>query len=276
MGAVDSKLRGVYIYDILLHVIWTQVAERTHNKKSRTYGTSDSFAKINVICQICQRVRSVRESDLWGRVGQITWLSDSHGLTDLRVRSASHAHRSDYTGRESDPRGYLTDFTAKRIASAGRVRSVCVRGRSDSQICEADLWGWSVRLWESESHVICQRVRSASQIWESDQPQKRAQPLTHTASHSRVASHAHRSDYTGRESDPRGYLTDFTAKRIASAGRVRSVCVRGRSAVGGHVRERPIGLSNLWGRVRERPCSLLIGSDRSHDKLWEAVLLSLA
>ena len=35
--------------------------------------------------------------------------------------------------------------------------------------------------------------------------------------------------HTGRESDPRGYLTDFTAKRIASAG----------------VRERPIGLSNL-------------------------------
>ena len=37
------------------------------------------------------------------------------------------------------------------------------------------------------------------------------------------------SPHTGRESDPRGYLTDFTAKRIASAG----------------VRERPIGLSNV-------------------------------
>ena len=58
---------------------------------------------------------------------------------------------------------------------------------------------WS--LWANES--LPRPHRSASQIWESDRP------LT-----------------------PRGYLTDFTAKRIASAG----------------VRERPIGLSNLWGR----------------------------
>ena len=34
------------------------------NKKSRIYGTSDSFAKINLICQ---RVRSVRESEVRGR-----------------------------------------------------------------------------------------------------------------------------------------------------------------------------------------------------------------
>ena len=52
---------------------WDQTREKkvrsNKNKKSRTYGTSDRFAKINLICQICQRVRSVRESDLWGRVG---------------------------------------------------------------------------------------------------------------------------------------------------------------------------------------------------------------
>ena len=41
-----------------------EVGIRCANKKSRIYGTSDSFAKINLICQICQRVRSVRESDL--------------------------------------------------------------------------------------------------------------------------------------------------------------------------------------------------------------------
>ena len=40
------------------------LVKKRRNKKSRIYGTSDSFAKINLICQICQRVRSVRESDL--------------------------------------------------------------------------------------------------------------------------------------------------------------------------------------------------------------------
>ena len=49
---------------------------------------------------------------------------------------------------QSDPRGRLTDFTAKRIASAGRVRSPGVRERPiglsrphrfESPICEADL-----------------------------------------------------------------------------------------------------------------------------------------
>ena len=72
--------------------------------------------------------------------------------------------------------------------------------------------------------------------------------------------------HSGRESDPRGYLTDFTAKRIASPG-VRSAGVHlglprphrsvrpiGLSNLWGRS-VRPIGLSNLWGRVRERPCS---------------------
>ena len=46
-------------------------------------------------------------------------------------------------------------------------------------------------------------------------------------------------------------------------GRVRP-CVRGRVRPCEAVRERPCEA------VRERPCSLLIGSDRSHDKLCEA------
>ena len=61
----------------------------------------------------------------------------------------------------------------------------------------------------------------------------------------RSASHAQRA----MQSDPRGRLTDFTAKRIASPG----------------VRERLIGLTDLrvrWGS--------LIGSDRSHEKFCEA------
>ena len=66
------------------------------------------------------------------------------GLIDLRVRSASQIWESDrplmHRPREYDPRARLTDFTAKCIASAGRGATgpVCVRGRSDSQICEAD------------------------------------------------------------------------------------------------------------------------------------------
>ena len=58
-----------------------------------------------------------------------------------------------HTGRESDPRGYLTDFTAKRIASHGRVRSdfgLPRPHRSASQIGLTDRTLKSVRPWESE------------------------------------------------------------------------------------------------------------------------------
>ena len=130
------------------------------NKKSRIYGTSDSFAKINLICQICQRVRSVRESNLWGRSVR-PWESDLWGRESpiceaVRVRSVrpweSVWGRSDSTGRCCHPRSYLTDFTAKRIASAGvRERPIGLphglsRTLTASQIWESDLWGRSVRL----------------------------------------------------------------------------------------------------------------------------------
>ena len=63
------------------------------------------------------------------------WESDrplTHSGRCSPIPGQSHLYRP----REYDPRARLTDFTAKRIASPG-VRSVCVRGRSDSQICEA-------------------------------------------------------------------------------------------------------------------------------------------
>ena len=99
--------------------------------------------------------------------------SPKHGLSRTRpLRSGSP--KSDrpltHTGRESDPRGYLTDFTAKRIASAGvRERPIGTSdshgltdlwGRSDSQICEADLcFGLSDR--SHDAHGLTDlRVRS--------------------------------------------------------------------------------------------------------------------
>ena len=117
--------------------------------------------------------------------------------------------------------------------------------------------------------------RSLSQ-WE---PHGLSRPLT--------ASHNLSCDLSEpiRESDPRGYRTDFTAKRIASHGRVRSAshaqramqsdrtlpCEAMRLAVKSVRRARGwqhrpvcvIGLSNLWGRVRERP--------RSDSQICEAV-----
>ena len=148
-----------------------------------------------MICQICQRVRSVRESDL-SESPICEAVSDSHGLTDLRVRSASHAHWSDSTGRSNA-------FSREISQAAPRIglhRPVCVRGRSDSQICEAVGVRSPIGL-SPQSHVICLRGRcSASHglsrphrldsqiceadlwgrespweaVWESDRP------LTHT------------------------------------------------------------------------------------------------
>ena len=141
-----------------------------------------------------------------------------------------------HSGRESDPRGYLTDFTAKRIASHGRVRS-------DSH-CLTDRTLKSVRPWEAvhglsdRSHDFVVRGRgspsTASQIWESDL-------------WGRSASHTQRA----MQSDPR-----LNALH-------RPVCVRGRSAS-------QIGLSNLWGRARTPTASHL--TDHRSDSLTDLTM----
>ena len=124
-----------------------------------------------------------------------------HGLpreSDLRGRIRPHRLRA----MQSDPRGRLTDFTAKRIAlpgvrSAVRVRSVrpnsashhkvmwsvweavCVRGRaqtptasdsltdhmtlSESPICEADLLGRGSPKCEADRTLPGEGVRSSGQ-----------------------------------------------------------------------------------------------------------------
>ena len=95
---------------------------------------------------------------VWANQGSTA--SHAHGLSDLwgrgspRCRSASHARRA----MQSDPRGRLTDFTAKRIASAGvRERPIGLphglsRTLTASQIGLTDLRVRSVR-------PICEAVR---------------------------------------------------------------------------------------------------------------------
>ena len=85
------------------------------------------------------------------------------GLTDLRVRSASHAHRSDSTGRSNAFSREISQIAPRIGLSAGVVRSVCVRGRSDSQICEAVGVRKSCDLSESPIGLTDLRVRSASE-----------------------------------------------------------------------------------------------------------------
>ena len=225
---------------------------------------------------------------------------EPHGLS--RPLTASHNLSCDLSEpiRESDPRGYRTDFTAKRIASHGRVRSASHAQRamqsdrtlpceamrlavksvrrargwqhrpcawSDSQICEAvcvrgrDRTLKSVRPWESEhglsleSHVICLRVRSASQIWESDRPPTASQIWE-----------SDRPPTAGRpwESDPR-------ADQAASPGRGATGPRIGLSRPAS--RGRPIGLSNLWGRSDSQICEAVWGRERpiglSDRTLWQ-------
>ena len=98
------------------------------NKKSRIYGTSDSFAKINLICQICQRVRSVRESDLWGRSVR-PWESDLWGRESPICEAVWESDRPlTHTGRCSPILGAA--WLISRLNAL--LRPVCVRGRSDS------------------------------------------------------------------------------------------------------------------------------------------------
>ena len=174
--------------------------------------------------------------------------SGEHGLSRphtichvICLSTASHAHRV----MQSDPRGRLTDFMAKRIASAGvRERPIGtsdshgltdLRGRSDSQICEA-VGGRSVRpigLSDRSHDFLSRPHRSASQIClrvRSERPCGRPIGLSRTPGQSHL--------YRLREYDPRARLTDFTAKCIASPG----------------VRERPIGLTDRTLKS-VRPCS---------------------
>ena len=161
----DDISKRMYIYCKMFFFRQCSIS----NKKSRIYGTSDSFAKINLICQICQRVRSVRESDLWSvRPCGRPWESDLWGRSvrpwesDLWVRSASHAHRA----MQSDPRGRLTDFTAKRIASPGvRERPI---GLTDRTLKSVRPIGLSRTAGDAVRSSACVRGRSASQIGLSD------------------------------------------------------------------------------------------------------------
>ena len=228
------------------------------NKKSRIYGTSDSFAKINLICQICQRVRSVRESDLWGRSVRPCDKSESPKWEAV-THTASQNWESDrpltHTGRCCHPRGRLTDFTAKRIASAGRVRSPArCAWEADRTLKSVRPCAWEAVL-SSEANQTLKSVRpiglsdrshdfrtpTASQIWESDRP------LTHTDRTTPAESPIlgaiwliSRLNALLRpvESDRCAWEADRTLKSVRPIGTSDS-----------H------GLTDLRGRVRERLCS---------------------
>ena len=222
------------------------------------------FSTSDISYQMCYCCRKLDFMTKLGRPWEAVLLSLAQ--TDLIIlqsqsegSTASQIWESDrpltHTGWCCHPRGRLTDFTAKRIASAGRVRSDShAHGLSD------------LRGRISEIRPL---IASASQNLSCDlsEPIRGARPLTHTASHAhahglsdlwgrgsprcRSASHAHRA----MQSDPQGRLTDFTAKRIASAGRVRSVCVRGR------VRERP------WESESHVICQR-VHTDRTLWQIW--------
>ena len=142
----------------------TTLALKILNKKSRIYGTSDRFAKMNLICQICQRVISVRESDLWGR-----------SVICLRVRSERPCGRPIGLSRTV---GDAVRSSAKCIASAGRGATgpgsnAFSRGSDCIARCawEADRPPTQPLTSDSQtSHVICLRVRSERPIGLSRTP----------------------------------------------------------------------------------------------------------
>ena len=90
-------------------------------------------------------------------------------------------------------------------------------------------------------------------VWES-KVRGRGSPRCWSASHAQPSDSSGWSNAFSRE-------ISQTAPRI---GQHRPVCVRGRSA------PRTPTASQIWEAVCVRGRAPLIGSDRSHDKLWEA------
>ena len=236
------------------------------------------------ICQICHLVRSVRESDLWSvRPCGRPWESDLWGRESPWEAVWESDRPLTHTGRCCDPRGRLTDFTAKRIASAGRVRSppgVCERpiglphGLSrtlrqitwfESPIGLSRTVGDAVILGPVWQHrPLCVRGRSDShrsdsQICEADRP------LTHS----------------GRCSPILGAV--WLISRLNALH--RPVCVRGRSASQiwesdgalwlaqtDHMRKsvRPRRWEAVWGRIWEIFRDIW-EAVRGRERPWEAV-----
>ena len=204
---------------------------RCVNKKSRIYGTSDSFAKINgYICQIC----ADRESWICQRVS--IGLSRPHTASaDLRVRSASHGCCRPWDVRSSGQSHLYRakqpdrpeDRTLIRPASCGRpigllsvrpweadrtlksVRPIGLSDRSHDFLVR----GRSVRPWESEV-----RSDSGRCAWEADRT---------------LPSEAMRLAVKISQTGPRIVLPCPESDRTSDSH----------------------GLTDLRGRVRERPWS---------------------
>ena len=99
--------------------------------QSEPHGLSRPLtASHNLSCDLSEPIRGARP--LTHTASQIC---EAVGVRDLRVRSASHAHRSDSTGRSNAFSREISQIAPRIGLSAGVVRLVCVRGQSDSQIC---------------------------------------------------------------------------------------------------------------------------------------------
>ena len=197
-------------------------------------GTSDSFAKINLICQICQRVRSVSESDLWS------------------VRPCGRPWESNLWAR---PHRFESP-----IGLSPQSHVICLRGRARpltaSQIGLTDRTLKSVRPWESVRGRV--GVRSASHAHRSDSTGRSnafsreiSQAAPRIGLHRRCAWEADRHLRLPRP---------HRSERPCAWAFSMYFCVWEAKFV------RP------WEAVRG--CAPLIGSDRSHDKSerpWEAV-----
>ena len=163
------------------------------------------------------------------------------GLTDLRVRSSSHAHRSDSTGRSNAFSREISQIAPRIGLSAGVVRSVCVRGRSDSQICEAVGVRKSCDLSESPISLTDLRVRSASEESTASHAHGLTDLRVRSERPSRTRPHRFESPI-GLSRTPGG-RSDSTGRSNAFSREISQTAPRMTASPG--VRERPIGLSNL-------------------------------
>ena len=197
---------------------------------------------------------SVKFVEAEGLRGRIRPLTASHGLSQPRTLSLSQSndwkqgqrvHGRPWERESEAVRGRERPWEAEFGLSSPRPHTIC------HVICLSQSEESTASHAPAESPILgaiwlISRLNALLRPVESDRP------LTHT----------------GRESDPRGYLTDFTAKRIASPG-VRSVCVRGRSAshFGLSDRSHDLSESPKWEAVWEadRPlthsgrCSPILG-----------------
>ena len=175
--------------------------------------------------------------------------------------------------QSSEPRGDITNKKSRIYGTSDQSVSYDLsdlsnlsesqRVRSVRPICEADLWGRGSPIGLT---LTLRPYRSASQIWESNLWGRSVRPICEANLWGRSVRPWESEVPIGlreRQYDPRAHLTDFTAKRIASPATVWSAPRTPTAS--------QIGLTDRPHRSASQiKLDSLIGSDRSHDKMWEA------